>query len=89
LIEGKHTKTDNLPSEGDIKDGLLKMILLTNLKDVQVRRIKYNPIPVLKLTTGSGFRIELSNTEQQRKLDDLKRESKTNGFKVLLNSQYL
>jgi len=35
------------------------------------------------------FRIEVSNTEQQRKLDDLKKESKTNGFKVLLNSQYL
>jgi len=32
LIEGKHTKTDSLPSLGDIKDGLLKMILFTNFR---------------------------------------------------------
>ncbi|TAE07597.1 MAG: hypothetical protein EAZ95_18250, partial [Bacteroidetes bacterium] len=32
LIEGKHTKSGLLPSLGDIKDGLLKMILYANLK---------------------------------------------------------
>jgi hypothetical protein len=85
LIEGKHTKTDRLPSLGDIKDGLLRMILLTNLKDVQVKEEKYTPIPVLKLTTGSEFKIK---PRHRVLLNRLKEESLTNGFKIMLNSQY-
>jgi hypothetical protein len=34
LIEGKHSKNAILPSKGDIKDGLLKMILYSNLSEV-------------------------------------------------------
>jgi len=41
LIEGKHTKDKNLPSLNDIKDGLLKMILFTNLEDVKVGNKDY------------------------------------------------
>ncbi len=51
LIEGKHSKTSILPSIGDIKDGLLKMILYTNLKEVKVNDMEYEPIPVIKLTS--------------------------------------
>ena len=51
LIDAKHTKTHDLPSLGDIKDGLLKMILFTNLEDVRIRNRRLNPIPILKLTT--------------------------------------
>jgi hypothetical protein len=36
LIEGKHSKNAILPSIGDIKDGLLKMILYSNLCEVEV-----------------------------------------------------
>lgn len=36
LIEGKHSTNTLLPSKGDIKDGLLKMILYCNLSDVGV-----------------------------------------------------
>ncbi|WP_205013243.1 hypothetical protein, partial [Pseudomonas shirazica] len=36
LIEGKHSRNSYLPSNGDIKDGLLKMILYTNLQTVTV-----------------------------------------------------
>jgi len=52
LIEGKHSNTSNIPSVGNIKDGLLKMILYTNLKEVKVNGIEYKPIPVLKLTSN-------------------------------------
>jgi hypothetical protein len=52
IIEGKHTKTGNLPSIDDIKDGLVKMILYSNLKDVTIDGEAYTPIPVLKLTAG-------------------------------------
>jgi len=51
LIEGKHSRNAILPSVGDIKDGLLKMILYTNLKEVKVNDIEYKPIPVIKLTS--------------------------------------
>lgn len=32
LIEGKHTITGNLPFESDIKDGLIKIMLFTNME---------------------------------------------------------
>jgi hypothetical protein len=66
LIEGKHTKTDKLPSLVDIKDGLVKMILFTNLEDVKVDEENYNPIPILKLTTGSGFNLNALNKSQSK-----------------------
>ncbi len=83
LIEGKHTKTSNLPSLGDVKDGLLKMMLFTNLEDVKVDGVNYNPVPILKLTTGSG--IKPLNESKSEMLDVLKREAKTNGFRVVIN----
>lgn len=89
LIEGKHTKTSSLPSEGDIKDGLLRMILLTNLEDVKIGKRSYNPKPILKLTTGTGFTIESASKHQKRILDILKKESKANGFRVTINKKYL
>ncbi|MDR1052636.1 MAG: hypothetical protein LBL39_00515 [Planctomycetaceae bacterium] len=36
IIESKHSKTSLLPSIGDIKDGLLKMILFSNMSEVSV-----------------------------------------------------
>lgn len=36
LIEGKHTRVARLPSLGAIKDGLLRMMLYTNLKNVTI-----------------------------------------------------
>lgn len=51
LIEAKHTSNSILPSIGDIKDGLLKMVLYCNLTDVKANNEEYNPKPVLKLTS--------------------------------------
>ena len=89
LIEGKHTKTNNLPSEGDIKDGLLRMILLTNLEDVKIGKKGYNPTPFLKLTTGTGFRIKSLSEQQRETLDLLKKEARANGFRITVNKEYL
>jgi len=89
LIEGKHTEGKILPSLNDIKDGLLKMMLLTNLQDVKVSDVTFNPKPILKLTTGIPFRVEYGSYKQRKLLEDLKKESLANGFKVLINSQYL
>lgn len=89
LIEGKHTESDNLPSLGDIKDGLLKMLLFTNLKDAKVDGSSYGPIGVLKLTTGKRFSLLSLNRNQQGLLDLLKKEAKENNFRILLNDKFL
>src|SRR3989344_4721053 len=85
LIDAKHTKENKLPSLGDIKDGLLKMILFTNLEDVTVDNQKFNPVPILKLTTVDNFKLENINKSQKEILEVLKKEAKTNKFKILLN----
>ena len=82
LIDAKHTKTDNLPSINDIKDGLLKMILFTNLENVKSDSRNLNPVPILKLTTGKGFSIESSSEKQKELLDTLNKEAKLNGFTI-------
>lgn len=86
LIEGKHTKTTNLPSLNDIKDGLLKMILFTNLENVRVGNKKYNSIPILKLTTGKKFSIESLNKIQEERLSLLKKEGKINRFRIIIDN---
>lgn len=51
LIEGKHSKNALLPSKGNIKDGLLKMILYCNLSDVTANGKKIKSEAVLCLTS--------------------------------------
>lgn len=68
LIEGKHSKKAILPSKGDIKDGLFKMILYCNLTEVKVNGVKIKSESVLCLTssklkggiTSSSTKSELS-----------------------------
>jgi hypothetical protein len=52
LIEGKHSKNAILPSKGDIKDGLLKMILYCNLSEVAANGQKIKSEAVLCLTSS-------------------------------------
>jgi hypothetical protein len=68
----------------DIKDGLLKMILFTNLKDVKVDSKEYNPIAVLKLTTEGGFKPSQINDSQKNILSILSKEAKINKFQILI-----
>ena len=89
LIDAKHTKEDKLPSLGDIKDGLLKMILFTNLEDVKVYKQKFNPSPILKLTTVDNFKLQDINKSQKEMLEVLKKEAKTNNFRILLNKDFI
>ncbi|MCC6864908.1 MAG: hypothetical protein IT280_01980 [Ignavibacteria bacterium] len=52
LKESKHSKENILPNKGDIKDGLLKMILYCNLLNVTVNKEKFKSIAVLSLTSS-------------------------------------
>ncbi len=89
LIEAKHTKENNLPSFGDIKDGLLKMVLFTNLEDVKIDNKNYDPIPILKLTTSEGFDSKKLSNLEIKFLNKLKKEAELNNFKVKINKEFL
>jgi hypothetical protein len=100
LIEGKHSKSSVLPSKSDIKDGLLKMILYTNLKNTEVNGKPKNAKPIL-LLTSSKLKAELNSEEsetafesfcksnklsnaQSNFLETLFKEATTNKFLVIL-----
>jgi len=87
LIEGKHSEEKGLPSLGDIKDGLLRMILFTNLENVQIEGKSYNPIPILKLTTAKD--IDIARLENLEIIDLLKNEARTNSFRLLINDKFI
>jgi len=89
LIEGKHSEQSFIPSLEDIKDGLVKMILFTNLKEVKIGDLEYSPIPVLKLTSDMKFSRDNLRKSQIDYLRDLKREAKENNFRVVINDRDL
>jgi hypothetical protein len=51
LIESKHSKSSILPGVGDIKEGLLKMMLYSNLGEVEVDGVPMKSRAVLRLTS--------------------------------------
>lgn len=89
LIEGKHSKSSPIPSLEDIKDGLIKMILFTNLKEVKVDNQQYVPKAVLKLTTNLKFTPQQLTDSQKAILSTLKKESQENKFLVRLDEANL
>ncbi len=100
LIEAKHSKSGKLPSVGDIKDGLLKMMLYTNLENVSIESEIFVKIPVLRLTSGNiigdvssqseiieqeiFFRQNSFNRRQKEFIQELFIEAKENNFLVSL-----
>jgi len=84
LIEGKHSKTNSLPSLEDIKDGLLKMILFSNLENVKADGKNYKPIAVLKLTVENHFNENQLSYSQKEILKLLREEAKINNFQIML-----
>jgi len=102
LIEGKHSKNSKLPSVGDIKDGLLKMILYCNLENIKVNGKYYSHIPVLKLTSeniigritsadsqekiNTFFKQNQFNIKQKEIITSVFKEGKDNNFLILIES---
>lgn len=80
LIEAKHSSKSMLPSENDIKDALIKMLLFTNLKDVQYDGRTYNPVPVMKLTGAVPFILDALSPKRQRFWETLNQNEAQNGF---------
>lgn len=86
LAECKHSKKDLIPKIGDVKDGLLKMIVFTNLENVTVEKQRYNPKSILKLTSGREFSKKRLTRSQIELIMSLKSEAVTNNFNVLINN---
>jgi hypothetical protein len=100
LIESKHSKSGKLPSTGDIKDGLLKMMLYSNLENVRAAGKIYNSLAVLRLTsanitgkitsdsiteeTSEFFRVNNLNARQTALMKNLFAEARENNFSVIL-----
>lgn len=102
LIESKHSKNSKLPSIGDIKDGLLKMILYSNLENIKVNDEKYSHLPVLKLTSENitenvsssdnceriknFFKKNVFSQKQKNLVKSLFKEGKENNFLILIEA---
>ncbi|GBU23980.1 hypothetical protein R83H12_00600 [Fibrobacteria bacterium R8-3-H12] len=98
IIEDKYSKDAILPSISDIKDGLLKMILYSNLSEVKVNGKKMKSTAVLNLTSpkiSGSISSEVPvwdradfllfnkfSQKQIRFIDILLDEAKENGFVV-------
>ena len=87
LIEAKNTREDKLPSLNDIKDGLLKMILFTNLEEVRINDKHYQSLAILKLTTSKRFDMSKLSESQKKVLNLLKKEAQLNRFRVIINKK--
>lgn len=83
LIEGKHTDRGTLPSESDIKDGLLKMYLYANLSEVSIGNALYNPIAALKLTTKAGFNKSALSPAESVLFELLMKDAAQNRYQIL------
>lgn len=83
LVECKHTKRKMFPSKADIKDGLIKMILFTNLKKLTINQRRFIPKAILKLTSTEIF--EFRKVKNFSFLEGLQNESKNNNFLVFIN----
>lgn len=102
LIESKHSVSNQIPSISDIKDGLLKMILFTNLNDVIIGNKVYDCKSILQLTSLkiSGiitsesslsdlvdfFKINKLSTKNINLIEKLFKEANQNGFFVIIRN---
>lgn len=89
LVEAKHSRNQPIPSIEDIKDGLLRMVLLTNLKEVTIDQRVFSPVAVLRLTSEQTFLTEHLTSTQRETLQMLKKEAENNQFYVIINEANL
>lgn len=82
LIEAKHSRRSMLPSPNDIKDALIKMMLFTNLEDVQCDGRTYIPKPTIKLTGGKPFNQDALRPRQKQFWEMLNQKEAQNGFYI-------
>lgn len=89
LTEAKHTNQAKLPSMEDVKDGVLKMIIFSNLSSVYIDGNEFNPIPILKLTTASQTTYNDLDSRSRVTIERIRQEARTNKFRVIFNGDFI
>ena len=100
LIEDKHSQRAVMPNETDIKDGFLKMMIYTNLKNVRVGKNAVAVKAVLRLTsnkltgsinsasneeeTAKFFQTNALDVSKQNLVRKLFQEARGNNFTIIL-----
>ncbi len=100
LIQDKHSSRAIMPSENDIKDGLLKMMVYTNLQNVRVGKNPVNSKAILRLTSSKlvgsinsdGSEDEIAEFFETNKLETSKQnlikklfhDARENKFMIIL-----
>ena len=100
LIESKHTNSGLLPALDDIKDGLLKMFIFSNIEELKTKEGSVNFKPVLRLTSeklqgkieenssekslNSFFICNNFNESQKKLIKTLIKEANMNNFGILV-----
>jgi hypothetical protein len=85
LYECKHSKNAILPSIDDIKDGLIKMFLFSNLDEVMYEGKIYPHKAILKLTSDLKTTKEKLLKEKGDLINTIIKEAKENGFELIIN----
>ncbi len=75
LMEAKHTSRAKMPSASDIKDGLLKMMLYTNLRNVKIGNQLVEVKVAIRLTSNK-LEGSISSNADMQKLDDFLQANK-------------
>ena len=88
LIEDKHSARNKLSSENDIKDGLLKMMLYRNLREVRASGKSYNLRAVLRLTS-SQLQGQISSNDAPEKLTEFCKNNSCDAAQLDLLQQLL
>ena len=83
LIEGKHSKNALMPSKGDIKDGLLKMILYCNLSEVTTNGKKIKSEAILNLTSSKLIGV-IASTSTKKEISQFFSENTFSDLQIKL-----
>lgn len=88
LIESKHSKNSILPSNDDIKDGLLKLMLYNNLCEIRDLKTKRDFKIVLRLTSNTlKSNVDLPNNNLESFMKSNKLNKKQIEIIYKLNSE--
>lgn len=82
LIKNKYTKTNSLSLLKDIKDGLLKMVIFSNLSDVKLNNREFEYRAVLNLYNNKN---KQPSHREKEIIERLKEEGRVNNFDIWIN----
>lgn len=89
LIECKYSLLNILPSLADIKDGLLKLYLYSNLTNVMINGKRYEPKPCLKLLTGKSDQLYSFTKTHREIIQKLLKEAIENNIQIQINNKLI